>query len=378
MSEPDHRGVALVGEILDGAYQLTRLISEGGMGTVYEAVQLRLNKRVAVKVMTPELAANPEALARFRREVDVTSQLSHPHIISLLDFGTTPQGQPYLVMEFLDGEDLEKRILRVGYLPVAAALDVVKQVASALAAIHAKGVVHRDLKPANVFLLPLDGAANFVKLVDFGISKVRTAETKLTRAFTMMGTPEFMAPEQATGRVDDVDHRSDQWALGCLAWLMISGTNPFWAADLNTVLRHIVNRDPAPLDPKEPNCPMEVEQVLRRALAKNQADRFPTITAFSRAFEAAATAPPVVGAAMPEPRSPEIARSSAKSRRHGLGWALAVGALVSLAVGAAIVYREGLIPGLAPSSAIESEKPENSKPTPPRRAGSLPRNKAKP
>src|SRR5262252_7903891 len=137
----------MVGTVLGDAYRLTRLVGQGGMGAVYEGVQTRLNKRIAVKVMARELAANPEAIARFRREAEVTSQLGHPHIVQVFDFGAAPSGEPYLVMEYLEGEDLEKRIARVGKMSAPAASHIIRQVASALSATHAKGIVHRDLKP---------------------------------------------------------------------------------------------------------------------------------------------------------------------------------------------------------------------------------------
>jgi serine/threonine-protein kinase len=369
MSPQNPHGGASAGDILDGAYKLTRLISEGGMGTVYEAVQMRLGRRVAVKIMAPELAENAEALARFRREVEVTSQLSHPHVIQLLDFGTAPTGQPYLVMEYLEGEDLEQRLARVGRLPVPGAVDVIKQVAAALTAIHARGIVHRDLKPANVFLLGIEGAMDFVKVVDFGISKVRTAKTKLTQAFLMVGTPNFMSPEQATGRVDDVDHRSDQWALGCIAYQILSGRLPFSAPDVNSVLQQVVNAEPQALGSLVPDLPPEVESVVRRALAKNQADRFPTITAFARALEAAA-AVPAPPAPAPAPQPPQ-GRPASVPRRSGAAWALAVGAIVSL-VTAAVYYRATttgrLTPPAGPPSAAppETRAPAAARRPPPR------------
>src|SRR3954468_14999049 len=164
MSFVDPATPLAAGTVLDGAYRLSRLVFEGGMGTVYEAVQVRLNRRVAIKIMAPELAANEEALARFLREVEVTSALAHPTIVQLLDFGRTPAGQPYLVMEYLQGEDLEQRLGRVARLSVTATVRIVKQVASALAITHAGGIVHRDLKPANLFLLPIDADEDFVKL----------------------------------------------------------------------------------------------------------------------------------------------------------------------------------------------------------------------
>ena len=330
---------ALVGTVLDEAYWLNRLIFEGGMGTVYEAIHMRLRKRVAVKVMVSELAETAEGLARFRREVEVTSQLAHPHVIQLLDFGTTPAGQPYLVMEYLEGEDLEHRLKRVGRLSLSDALDVFRQVASALTVIHGKGIVHRDLKPANVFLLPLEGGPDFVKVVDFGISKVRSAKTKLTRAFTMVGTPECMSPEQATARIDDVDHRSDQWAMGCVVWKMLCGRLPFDGDNLNDLLHRIVHDEPPSLG--VPGLPPEVEAVLRRALAKKQDDRFPTITAFARALEAAAAPALAVQAGVTLPPAPPVAAIMAAKPRPSApaAWALAIVTVISVAVGGTLVYR---------------------------------------
>jgi serine/threonine protein kinase len=338
-----------VGTVLDGAFKLTRLIFEGGMGTVYEAQQLHLDRRVAVKIMVRELTDNPEALARFRREVKITSQLSHPNVVQLLDFGTTPFDEPYLVMEFLDGEDLEHRLLRVERMPLESTVDVIRQVASALAAVHAKGIVHRDLKPANVFLLPLDGSSDFVKMVDFGVSKVRSSETKLTKSFTMLGTPEYMSPEQAEARIEDVDHRSDQWALACMAWRMLAGRSPFGGEHLNQVLEAIVHRDPPPL-PAAAHLPPEVEPVLRRALSKRQSGRYATIAAFARAFEAAAgtrrpSGPERAAVHTPPPRPlqppPPAPSEELRPARSGRGWLVLLVLLAALGA-AAFTYREQL------------------------------------
>src|SRR4051794_20288861 len=173
------------------------------MGAVYEGTQLRLTKPVAIKVLARELSSNEEALARFRREAEVTSQLGHPHIVQVFDFGETATGEPYLVMEYLEGEDLERRLARVGRFSLLATVKVVKQVASALAVTHARGIIHRDLKPGNVFLQRLEGEDDFVKVVDFGISKVHMAATRLTGENAVLGTPGYMSPEQANGRIDD-------------------------------------------------------------------------------------------------------------------------------------------------------------------------------
>ena len=286
---PDTQLGAIVGSVLGGAYQITRLLGEGGMGWVYEARHLRLNKRVAVKLMARELAANPEALARFHREAQVTSQLGHPHLVTVIDFGATDAGEPYLVMEYLDGEDLDHRLRREGKLPLATAVAITKQVASALDAAHAEGVVHRDLKPGNVFLVKMRDEADFVKVLDFGVSKIKAARTKLTRATAVIGTPEYMSPEQATGLIEEIDHRADQWALGCIAWEMLSGHAPFIADDVGALFYQVINMDPHPLARRAPGLPPGVEPVLRRALAKRAKERYPSIKDFARAFEAAAT-----------------------------------------------------------------------------------------
>jgi serine/threonine protein kinase len=294
-------GTGLVGTVLGGAYRITRLIGQGGMGAVYEGVQLRLERRVAVKLMARELSANLEAIARFRREAEVTSQLGHPHIVQVFDFGEAPTGEPYLVMEFLEGEDLEKRLARVGRMSAPAASHIIRQVASALSATHAKGIVHRDLKPANVFLLSVEGETDFVKVVDFGISKVRAAGTKLTAALAVMGTPNYMAPEQAEGRIDEIDHRTDQWALACIAYELVGGRPPFVGENVASLLYQVIHQAPSPLASMNPGLPTEVEDVLRRALSKTQIGRFATMTEFSRAFEGAASGKaPVVAPAPPE------------------------------------------------------------------------------
>jgi serine/threonine protein kinase len=301
----DVRASDLVGTTLEGAYRITRPIGQGGMSAVYEAVQLRLNKRIAVKVMARELALNEEALARFHREAEITSHLGHPHLVSVMDFGMAPTGQPYLVMEYLEGTDLAHRIHDIGRLPIAAAVHITKQVASALAAAHEQGVVHRDLKPANVFLVALPGEPDFVKILDFGISKVRAARTQLTQASTIIGTPDYMSPEQATGLLDEIDHRTDQWALACMVWEMLSGRPPFAGDDVSAVFYQVIHLDPQPLGKRAPDLPPAVEAVLRRALSKSMTDRYSSMRDFAQALEAAAFARPAEAMPPPAQASPD-------------------------------------------------------------------------
>jgi tRNA A-37 threonylcarbamoyl transferase component Bud32 len=281
----------LVGTTVGDAYRIVRLIGEGAMGGIYEARQLRLDKRVAIKVLARELAVNGEALLRFHREAEISSQLGHPHIITVFDYGTTDSGQPYLVMEFLEGEDLASRLQRVTTLSLAAAVRITKQVASALSETHAKGIVHRDLKPANLFLSRIQGG-DFAKVLDFGISKVRAASTSLTNASTLMGTPMYMAPEQAKGELE-LDHWTDQWALACITYEMLAGRPPFVGDDTAALLYQVVHEDPQPLSKLVSNLPAEVDQVIRRALTKDPDARYPHVTAFARALEAAASGAPL-------------------------------------------------------------------------------------
>jgi serine/threonine-protein kinase len=281
----------LIGTTLDGAYRITRLIAEGGMSAVYEAVQLRLNQRLAVKVMARELSSNQEALGRFQREADITSRLRHPHLVTVMDFGTAPAGQPYLVMEYLEGIDLDHHIRQVGKVPLATAVHITKQVASGLAAAHDQTIVHRDLKPANIFLVELPGEPDFAKVLDFGISKVRAANTQLTKASSIIGTPNYMAPEQATGMLEEIDHRTDQWALACIVWEMLSGRPPFAADDMSAVFYQVIHLEPQPLRKQAPEVPEAVEAVLRRALSKNIEDRFSSVRDFANALAEAAERP---------------------------------------------------------------------------------------
>jgi len=371
---------ALIGTVLEGAYRIEGLVGEGGMGAVYAATHMRLGTRVAVKVMARELAANSEALARFHREALVTSGLGHPHIVQVLDFSTTPTGEPFLAMEFLDGEDLERRLRRVGRLPIAEVVHIVKQVASALAATHAKAIVHRDLKPGNIYLLTAAGETDFVKVLDFGISKVRSASTKLTRTSSVMGTPNYMSPEQAKGRVDDIDERTDQWALACIAWECLSGEGPFVGENVPSILFQIVHEPPAALVPKVAGLPTQVEEVLLRALAKDKSDRFANVNDFALALERAGASavatvvgrpqilvPPaqVAGAAKPTTFTRtagelDNALDVPRSRPRWI-WVLAAGGVCGLLLAAFLLFR----PGPAPTPVVASPPPAAPMPAAP-------------
>jgi len=276
---------SLLGQVINRAYRIDRLVGRGGMGNVYDAVQLCLNRHVALKIMSRDFSANREAFALFRREAEVTSALGHPHIVQVFDFGVTSAGAPYMVLELLEGEDLDRRVRRCGQLPFRQTLHVIKQVAAALAATHAKGVVHQDLKPANIFLQNVAGESSFVKVLDFGISKVRDASPQLAGSSVLMGTPHYMSPEQALGQDDHIDERTDQWALACMTWELLSGHAPFAGENVQTLLFQVVHGEPAPLPSMLTSFCPELERVLRRALSKHKEARFRNVIEFVQALE---------------------------------------------------------------------------------------------
>ncbi len=280
-----------VGLVLAETYRLLRRVGVGGMGEVYEAAHVRLPGRFAVKILLPDLLTNPEAYGRFCREAEIMSELRHPNIVQIFDFNTTPEGRPYFVMELLEGRDLESRLSEPERLPLPAVVRIVESVASALAAAHGHGVVHRDLKPANIFLATVDGQTDeIVKVLDFGISQVRAADRRLSLANHVLGTPPYMAPEQVRGDTETVDGRADQFALGAIAYRMLTGRDGFSGPDTPALLYQIVHEAPPPLTnflPPDWNT-RPLQAVLDRALAKHPDQRWGGMLEMARAFADAA------------------------------------------------------------------------------------------
>jgi serine/threonine-protein kinase len=272
------------GTVLGGTFRVLRRMAEGGMAAIYLATHTRLAGKYAVKVLMVE-AAGGNVFERFRREAEVTSALRHPNIVQVLDFNSMEDGRPYMVMEFLEGEDLRTRLGRERVLPLDTAVDIVEQVGSALSAAHAAGIVHRDLKPENLFCVAVPGSGReFVKVLDFGMSKIRRA-VKITADATLLGTPPYMSPEQALGDIDDIDARTDQFALAAILYEMLTGRVAFYGHDSATTIQAVIEDDPAPIG--DPNL-YAVERVIRAALAKEKTRRLPDIDAFARAVRAAA------------------------------------------------------------------------------------------
>jgi serine/threonine-protein kinase len=280
------------GTLIGGTYRIVRRIGSGGMGEVYEATHDRLAHRYAVKFLHPGVREHPEAMPRFMREAQVTSRLRHPGIVSVIDFNTLPGGSAYLVMEYLDGESLGKLLARTGPLPLARVVDIVDQLSAALTAAHLEGVVHRDMHPQNVFVVPGSGGqSDRIKVLDFGISKIASISQRITGVAAVMGTPQYMAPEQAEGKTDELDAASDQFSLGAIVYEMLTGRKAFAGETLASVAYQIVHARPVPIQTVRPELPAEIENVITRALAKNKKDRFPSVSEFAVHLRWTATLP---------------------------------------------------------------------------------------
>ncbi|MGC4068072.1 MAG: protein kinase [Polyangiaceae bacterium] len=276
-----------VGQTLPGGYHIVDLISVGGMGRVYRAEQSVLGRTVAVKIIHPHLLSDENSALRFLTEARASSQLNHPNSIAVYDFGRTSQGQPYLVMEFLRGKDLARLLSEDGLLPIPRAVQILIQVLSALSDAHDLGIVHRDLKPENVMIESLRRGGDHVKVLDFGLAKLKAdtvAPRNVTSPGIVCGTPDYMAPEQGQG--DPIDGRSDLYAVGVILFQLLTGRLPFEADNpTQIVMMHLTvpPPDPRELAPHR-NIPDALVQVVFRAMEKRASRRFQDAMEFSDAL----------------------------------------------------------------------------------------------
>jgi serine/threonine-protein kinase len=271
--------------IICDRYQVVRTIGRGGMGEVYEVRHLRTKAPLALKILRADGNLSAQIVDRFRREAEITSNLSHPNIVRVFDFDNLVEGRPFLVMELLEGRELTRLLEARIPLPPGEVAPIVEQIALGLTAAHERGIVHRDLKPGNVFLTTVPGSnLEIVKLLDFGISKVRDGVATTTGTDTIMGTPSYMSPEQARGKTGEATDRADQFALAAIAYEMLSGHRAFPGDDPASVLYRVVHERPTELRARVPTLPPALEAVIDRGLAKRPEDRFPSVQAFAGAF----------------------------------------------------------------------------------------------
>jgi serine/threonine-protein kinase len=273
-------GDSLIGTTLAGKYRIDSRLNEGGMGTVYRATHVLMEKTVAIKVLRPSLAADEKIVARFSREARAASRISHPNALSVTDFGEDENGTVFLVMEFLSGRTLKQVIRDEGQLPLTRVVEIIRQVADALNAAHTQGVVHRDLKSDNIMLVDTM-AGDHAKVLDFGIAKINEPDGNrdtggLTAPNLVIGTPQYMSPEQCS-QDSEIDSRSDIYSLGVILYEMLVGHVPFTADSPTMVMmKHLQEPVPSVLE-ERPDLPASIGRVIARAMAKLPANRYQTV-----------------------------------------------------------------------------------------------------
>lgn len=341
--EPSEAFDSLVGATLAGRYLIVRRIGEGGMGAVYEARHSIIGKRVAVKVLLEKFLTKSDFVARLLQEARLASAIGHEHIVDVTDFGTTDDGRAFVAMEFLDGESLAQLVMREAPLPVERSLRIARQVASALGAAHAKGIVHRDVKPENVYLIRR-GDADFVKVVDFGISKAvkqgqgdETPDYRLTHTGLLLGTPLYMSPEQARGD-EDLDHRVDVWAMGVMLYECLTGEVPFRANNYLGIISQVLTHTALPPSKLRPELgiPEAVEAVVMRAMEKDRGRRYAAMADVEQDLERLLAGDQNVGTTglVAPPTTPPPVRPA-----RGRAWVWSV-AVASLIVGVTMVLAQ--------------------------------------
>lgn len=294
MAESHHRSVGpsspaavgdddseYVGQTLDDRYHLVRLLGRGGMGSVYLARHAIIGKLLAVKILEASRVTMGRGHQRLFREAQMAAAIGHPHIIEVVDVGMSPAGDPYLVMEYLEGEDLGSLLSRHGPLTVAAACAVLEPVLQALQAAHARQVVHRDVKPSNICLHRVEGSPPGVKLIDFGIAKYVGAhqDGRITATGSVLGTPSYMSPEQAMG-IEEVDARVDLYSVGVVFYELVTGTLPFSGRNYNEILQQIIAGALPPFKCRGQDLPPGVCEVIAQATRKNPSERFQSAAEF--------------------------------------------------------------------------------------------------
>jgi eukaryotic-like serine/threonine-protein kinase len=322
-----------IGQVVNGKFRVEALVGQGGMGRVYRARHLTLDRPVVLKMLHREWSGDPEVVGRFQREARAASRLNHPNSIAVLDFGAAEDGTLFMAMEYLAGRDLARVLAEDFPLGERRIADVGAQILSALAEAHAQGVVHRDLKPENVMVEPRRDARDHVKVLDFGIAKITApgaGEPRLTQAGLVCGTPEYMSPEQARG--DALDARTDLYSVGVILYQLATGELPFTSDTPVGYLTKHLSEVPVPPRARRPDLGISpaLDAVIVRALEKDPAARFASAEAMRGALLAAAPTEPAVAAAP----ATVVAKNGARSRRRGIA-VMAIG-VAAVALGGAV------------------------------------------
>jgi eukaryotic-like serine/threonine-protein kinase len=365
----------LAGQVLEGRYRIVNRIATGGMATIYLAEHTLIGRSVAIKVLHPQYAADAEHVQRFLAEGRTAGTLGHPHIVESTDMGYTDAGAPYLVLELLEGRTLNDVIRAEGRIPIDRAVTIALQIASAVAAAHARGIIHRDLKSENVFLVQKPHGGDHVKVLDFGISKF-TEQTGHTQRDKVLGTPWFMPPEQVEDP-SSVDARCDVYALGAILYEMLAGQPPFADAQFPQVLVKILSEEPLAIEALCPEVEPELAAVVHAAMARSRSQRTASMDELGRVLAAVAgkswpVVPPGRAVSVPPPARPGRRRAviagvtAAVMAGAGIGVAVALwprsGDTPEHATSADIAAREAAKPAAAPAS--ESAEREQATPTP--------------
>lgn len=342
------------GCVVDGRYQITRQIAAGGMGTVFEAVQLNIGRRCAIKFLRAELATGALSTARFRREAHLLGKLEHEHLSVVLDAGTYLGQVPYLVMEYLEGRTLRELISERGHLSLELTLDILLQTCDGMAFVHAHQIVHRDLKPSNVMVVERSLGGQWVKILDFGIARDPSLDAHLTPSGAELGTAHYMSPEQIMG-AKQVGPASDVYALGAMAYEMLTGSRPHPGESYNAVIFRRLTTHVRPLSELMPSCPRDVVALVERCLANDPTQRFVDAGELAgplSALVAAHSSRSSFGAAS------AVRERASWQRRPGQlergAWAL-IGALLGAAVVAGVSALRPLEP--APDGSAPGERP---------------------